>query len=381
MSDNTVTVAIRSISDRAWRKWWLKVHLYIGLFIGAVLLILGTTGVMLVFWVEIDEWLNPELRTAIAPASDKTTFQPLHKIMRAAEQIAAPNSKFIAVYGPLSKESVFVIYANQPSGSWQRIFVNPYQAKATGVRSYGASEWVPHYLMDAIFSLHYALLMGDNGITFVAICALLLIISLITGLIVWWPVKGQWSKAFTVKRNTSRARLNYDLHKTFSLYFFPILGAILLSGVYMNLNEPFIWVTQQFSSATRGVQQMPRSVPIPGIYPMGVERAWGIAKKYYPEGELKSISIPETNTGVYIISQRNVPRLSSYWSERLITIDQYSGQIVDVRAPDMRRSAGETFLDWQWPLHSGKAFGWLGRILVFCCGLACAVIYITGVIR
>ena len=54
---------------------------------------------------------------------------------------------------------------------------------------------------------------------------------------------------------------------------------------------------------------------------------------------------------------------------------------MDVRAPNTRRSAGETFLDWQWPLHSGKAFGWVGRILIFLCGLACPVIYMTGVIR
>ncbi|MCG7756039.1 MAG: PepSY domain-containing protein [Nitrosomonas sp.] len=31
--------------------------------------------------------------------------------------------------------------------------------------------------------------------------------------------------------------------------------------------------------------------------------------------------------------------------------------------------------NWQWPLHSGKAFGWIGRVLVFLCGLACPVIY------
>ncbi|RFC37685.1 MAG: putative iron-regulated membrane protein [Candidatus Nitrotoga sp. SPKER] len=381
MNDKAAPIIMRPAGGRAWRKWWLKIHLYLGLFIGALLLVFGTTGAMLVFWIEIDEWLNPELRTVIAPALDKAAFQPLHKIMRAAEQVAAPNSKFTTVYGSLSREGVFAVYASQPSGNWQRIFVNPYLAQATGVRNYRVNEWIPDYLMDAIFSLHYALLMGENGIILAAICALFLIISLITGLIVWWPANGQWSKAFTIKRNASRVRLNFDLHKTFSLYFFPVLGAVLLSGVYMNLNDPFIWMTQHFSATTRGSPQLLESFPIPGIPPMDVERAWSLATKHYPEGEFNSISLPETITGVYVISQRNVPRLSSYWSERLITIDQYSGKILDVRAPNARRSAGETFLDWQWPLHTGKAFGWFGRILVLLCGLACSVIYITGVIR
>jgi uncharacterized iron-regulated membrane protein len=38
-------------------------------------------------------------------------------------------------------------------------------------------------------------------------------------------------------------------------------------------------------------------------------------------------------------------------------------------------------MQWQWPLHSGAAFGWTGRILVFITGLLCPLIFVTGVIR
>jgi uncharacterized iron-regulated membrane protein len=64
-----------------------------------------------------------------------------------------------------------------------------------------------------------------------------------------------------------------------------------------------------------------------------------------------------------------------------VYIEQYSGAILDVRSPDTRRSAGEAFIDWQWPLHSGQAFGMTGRILVFLTGVACPALYITGFIR
>ena len=53
--------------------------------------------------------------------------------------------------------------------------------------------------------------------------------------------------------------------------------------------------------------------------------------------------------------------------------------LLDVREPATRRSAGETFADWQWPLHSGQAFGLPGRLMVCLSGLACPVIYVTGV--
>jgi hypothetical protein len=35
----------------------------------------------------------------------------------------------------------------------------------------------------------------------------------------------------------------------------------------------------------------------------------------------------------------------------------------------------------QWPLHNGQAFGMTGRILVFLSGLACPVLFVTGVMR
>lgn len=375
-----------TLPRRSWRQLWLSIHLYLGLFIGALLVILGLTGSIAVFWAEIDEWLNPELLTVTVPeqknlAPGAPAYQSLDEIIRVARQAAAPDSRITTVYGARNSEAVYAVYASQPSGAWQRIYVDPYRARVTGVRSYGANEWIPNYFMDAIFQLHFSLLLGMNGQTLMAVCALLLLVSLITGLIVWWPTSGQWRKALTIKRGAGPVRFNFDLHKTLSLYLFPVLGAVLLSGVFMNLNEPFVWVTQLFSPATRQPQHTLTSIPITGVPSIGAEHAWASATKHYPDGKFGGMFMPGNTEGVYIVTQKHVPKLSAFWSERQIAIDQYSGEILDVRAPDARRSAGETFLEWQWPLHSGQAFGWPGRILIFLCGLACPVIYATGVIR
>jgi uncharacterized iron-regulated membrane protein len=148
----------------------------------------------------------------------------------------------------------------------------------------------------------------------------------------------------------------------------------------MNLNQPFVNVTQWFSPVTRDAPTRLTSSPAGGRVPIGPVEAWQIATSRYPGGELYGIFPPSTPTGVYLVSHRRVPGLSAFWSERWVAIDQYSGAILDVRAPDTRRTAGETFLDWQWPLHSGQAFGWPGRLAVFVGGLACPIIYVTGVL-
>jgi uncharacterized iron-regulated membrane protein len=48
-----------------------------------------------------------------------------------------------------------------------------------------------------------------------------------------------------------------------------------------------------------------------------------------------------------------------------------------VRDP-LRAPAGDRFLDWQFPLHTGEAFGSAGRLLITVAGLAPAAFMLTG---
>lgn len=381
-ADSAGLAAPRANRMRTWRRLWLEVHLYLGLFFGALLVVFGLTGSILVFWQEIDEWLNPAMLTVTVPGgtqAGESGYRPLGEILAAAEQ-AAPGSHVTQMYGRGTHDGVFAVYAEQASTAWARIFVDPYRAQVTGVRQYGANEWVPSSFMDAIFSLHYALLAGVTGITAAGVAAVLLLLSLLTGILVWWPRAGQWRQAFVIRQPMTPFRFLFDLHKTVSLYLCLVLGAVLLSGVDMNLNGPYVWAVQLFSPDTRGPAQAPTSTPVPGLAAIGAERAVAIATATYPDGVLSSVAMPDGETGVYVVGRRHVPGLSAFWSERTVVVDQYTGVILEVRDPSTRRSAGETFLDWQWPLHSGQAFGWTGRVLVFLSGLACPVIYATGLL-
>ena len=376
--DSAVGRRLRAERTRVWRSWWVQAHLYLGLFVGALLVVVGLTGSILVFWQEIDDWLNPALLTVAVPPPRQDAYRPLGEMLAAALRKAPPDSRVTQLYGAPTRERVVAVYVEYPSKAWARIFVDPYRATVTGVRSYGADEWVPSAFMDTVFALHYTLFMGETGVTLAAIGAVLLILSLITGIIVWWPRTGQWRQAFVIRQPMTPFRFLFDLHKTASLCTVVVLGAVLLSGIDMNMNGPYVWMVQLFSPGTRGPAQAPQSTPVSGLAPIGAERAVDIASAAYPEGLLSSVAMPDSETGVYLVGRRDVPGLSAFWSERTVAVDQYSGAILEMRDPTNRRSAGETFLDWQWPLHSGQAFGMTGRVLVFLSGLACPVIYATG---
>jgi uncharacterized iron-regulated membrane protein len=48
------------------------------------------------------------------------------------------------------------------------------------------------------------------------------------------------------------------------------------------------------------------------------------------------------------------------------------------RRHDNGASAGDQFFAWQYPLHSGKAFGLPGRWIVFVSGLLTALLVVSG---
>ena len=377
----------RLVSLKKRRKLWLSVHLWLGLLLGLFLAVFGITGSILVFYEEIDNVLNADLRIVQAPVQGESAFHSLAEIQSAAVAAMPPQAKLGFVNYPVDATSSYRFSFAIPTAvtdekdEWQ-VHVDPYTAKVQGKHLIKKAEDIlPSAFIPFVFRLHFALLSGETGGIIVGIMGVILLFSVLTGLIVWWPLTGNWRRVLSIKRRASVERFNHDLHQTSGFYTFPILFAVLLSGVYMNLPDQFMALVKQLSPGTQGFMDNPHSLPGQGKKPIGLAQALSIVQTHYPEGRVNGMSFPDGETGVYNISISDVPELSWFWSERQVIVDQYNGAILKVQDPSTRSTAGQTFVDWQWPLHSGKAFGWTGRILVFLTGLACPVLFITGLIR
>ncbi|QSA99067.1 PepSY domain-containing protein [Methylococcus sp. EFPC2] len=374
----------RLVRLKARRKLWLEVHLWLGLIAGAVLVVIGLTGSVLVFWQEIDAWLNPDLMTVHVP-EDQAVYRPLDEIVAAAKSAMPPGAAPGFTYYPRSPEGVFAFFYQEPgvaqdtAGSLN-VFVDPYTARVTGSRVfYDGRSYFGNCLMGFVFKLHYALLWKEHGVVLVGAIGVLLVVSVLSGLIVWWPLTGHWLKALTVKRRASAERLNFDLHKTFGFYSALVLLAVLVSGVYMNLPDQIVWLVERFSPVT--LPEKIRSTVIPDRPTLGLDQAVAVAQSHYPGGKLSVLNLPTEPEGTYQVCSQAVEALRPYVLDtRCVYIDQYSAEVLKVSDP-ANGSGGDVFIQWQWPLHSGQAFGMPGRILVFLSGLACAVLYVTGVIR
>jgi uncharacterized iron-regulated membrane protein len=377
------------------RKLWLQVHLYLGLLAGGVLAVVGLTGSILVFYEELQEILNAEQIVIAAPPEGELKKQSLDEIIAAAETAKPKGSKFFAIYYPRNAEVAYKLmyFVRDPqlsnNGNGYYVFVNPYTAKVTGVQFWyfadGSRYWgIP--FVSFIMQLHYCLLMGDMGVLIVGILAAMSLISVLTGLILWWPLTGKFRQALTIKTKASFVRFNFDLHKTAGFYTAIVIIPVLFSGVYFNLPDRINILVNLFTPVTRnnpwsGLAATDfNSTKLPGQKPVSYAAIEAAVQSLYPTGRLWLFYAPEDDKGTYIIQKRDADDLSRFVGYRDFVLDQYSGKIL-ASYQSGTGNKGDVFLDWQWPLHSGQAFGWTGRILVFSAGLVCPVLFITGMMR
>ncbi|WP_446808986.1 PepSY-associated TM helix domain-containing protein [Methylomonas sp. 2BW1-5-20] len=368
------------------RKRWLDVHLWLGLTLGFLLSIYGITGSFLVFYAEIDEWLHPDLLVVERPADAQ--YRPLAEIFAAGKTVMPPTAKHVFSVYPRNENAAFKLRYQFPTSDTENerwiVGVNPYTAQVTGTMLLTRSgDWLPATFIDCVFELHYALLIPSEDISavIVGVSAALLIISALTGLIVWWPLTGKWRQALTFKAGAGKVRFNYDLHKISGFYTLLAMIPVLFSGIYMVLPHNVVPVLELFSPVTYRYwfQSNPPSPVAPAI---GMDKALAIAVKQYPQGRPHWIYGAAEPSKTYTVCQDGVDAPGSILQRRCTVIDRYSGEILDLDDPSLpAATAGEIFTHWQWPLHSGQAFGMPGRIVVFITGLACPVLFVTGVIR
>lgn len=359
------------------RKWLLQFHLWIGLTLGLVFVLAGLTGSVLVFYVEIDRWLDPQIAAA-APAVNApraSSYESMLQGLRAAHparsgawRLEMPMSAGAPVAARYYKPRETEHLAFAPLLAW----IDPATAQVATSRFWGDTA------MTWIYDLHYTLLLDRNGRIVMAIVGLVLMISLALGIALWWPRGGNWRRALALKRGASRERRIYDLHKLGGVYGLVLLGVLCATGVMLEVPRYANPIVERFSPLYRPPALQSRTTS--GRERIDVDTAVAIAQRRFPSATLRWIETPADAGGVYRVNLRQPGEPSRRFPRTNVWIDQYSGAILAVRDP-RANSAGDTLLDWLHPLHSGEAFGMTGRLLILASGLLPALLFVTGLIR
>jgi uncharacterized iron-regulated membrane protein len=366
------------------RALWLAAHRYIGLFAGAVFVVIGLSGSLLAFRVEIDEWLNKDLFAATRYAGAARVS--VDAIIEASRAAAPEGATPYWVHFPKGAGGYFdVIYRTHGEGEnhdIHQIVVDPGDAHVIGQRLivHHDDHFAEPFTIFLIH-LHYTLLQGEAGATFVGFVGLFLFVSLATGLYLWLPRNGRWLQAFWIKRGASAERLTLDLHKTTGVYALGVLLVIVFSGVYLIFGSQVQALVGLFSPVSgHHIAEEMTSSPSLGRSPVGAEAAVAAVDRLFPDGRLMSLALPRGEQGVYVVGKRAADEVNKSEPRRLAAVDQYSGEILQIQNP-RDYSAGEKFLEWQFPLHTGEAFGDPGRAFIAAMGFVPSLLYVTGLLR
>lgn len=361
------------LPHRRARAIWRTCHLYLALGAGFLFALLGLSGSLSVYQEELDQMLNPQLLID-APTG---TYRSLDRIVEAVRKAHPARHGAWTLEMPRSRRGMITAWYDNPHetiGAYYAplmVSVNPYTAEVVASRFWGqtAATW--------LLDLHTQLQFGRSGWNSVGILGLALLVSIGSGLYLWWPGLGRIRQAFTIRHNAGTMRLLFDLHRALGLASALVL--LLLAFTGFHLAYPKVLETLVGSPGMSHGNDGPavRSTAVPNDNPVGLSDAEFIARSLFPRAELRRITTPDGNSGVYRINYRQSGEANRKHPFTVVWLDRWSGQIKAVRNPG-GFSWGETFTTWIWPLHTGEAFGAWGRFLWFLTGLAPLLLYASG---
>ncbi|MCQ8105552.1 PepSY domain-containing protein [Methylomonas sp. SURF-2] len=355
------------------RAIWLKCHLYLALSFGLFFALMGLTGSLSVYREEIDLLLNP----ALAVEQTEAQALSLDKILAQVRKHHPNRHGAWTLEMPRTPRGTITAWFEKPAESVDAYYaplmvaVNPYTGEVINSRFWGKT--LTTWLLD----LHTQLRAEAFGRNAVAALAVLLMLSVSSGLYLWWPGFSRLSKAFALRHNAGLMRLLQDMHRLLGLFSAGFL--LLLAFTGFHLAYPKLLETLTASSGMGHGDAGPNvaSTSKPNDRPISIEEAVLVARGLFPSSEVRRVSTPAGELGTYRINLRQHRELNQHHPFTNVWVDRWSGQIRSVSNPSLF-SAGQTFTSWQWPLHTGEAFGDWGRPLLFFAGLTPLILWLSG---
>jgi uncharacterized iron-regulated membrane protein len=358
----------------ALRRRITRLHRWAGLVIMACLLIAAVTGTWLVFRVEMDRLVNPHLRV-VKPG---VSLVSLESIVDAAER-RFPDSSVQALIlqeRPDDSIGVYLESRSDEATEFDQAFFNPYDRMFLGARSTSRLVFDREHLDPMIDRLHYSLWLNSWGLWLMGIVAGVWLATSVVGLALAWPrfwlrVAG-WRPILSSRIDRGPYQTNYQTHRAAGVWFLPILLILAFTSLYQNLPQFIRPLVHVVSPLTERPVGRPLADGAPIVSP---DRAVDSLRVRLPDARPSSIG-RDLRGGRYSIVF-HLPGDLSPLGENWAFVDLGSGELTALRLL-ATSSAGDKFLTWIFPLHTGTAFGMPGRIVIALAGVVLVGLMVTG---
>ena len=230
--------------------------------------------------------------------------------------------------------------------------------------------------MMLIYRFHSRLLAGQSGRYVIAGASVALAVSLVSGLVLWWPKNGRRSPALSLKRHGSGFKQLYSWHRLVGLAATPVLASIALSGLYLSLQPDLRPALDALAPPAPSATLLHSVRDGP---PVSADQAIATASALLPEGRFTYLELPDKPDGAYAVWLRQPHEASQVFARSIVWVSFREGRVLGVR--DARHvGALLAAQDWMFPMHDGQALGTIGRAVWCGAGLAPAALLVTGIL-
>jgi uncharacterized iron-regulated membrane protein len=336
-----------------FRPLLLSIHRWGGLVAALFFLVLAGTGCVMAFESEIDSFFHPSLFKVIPHGGAWSLSEILPRVaaeLRPQEHV----QNCVTSAKPTSSYSFTIVGSSRLP---RQIFVNQYTGQVLGTMSVVRFVLVMHALHEA------------NG-TLMGCAAVCLILSVLSGLYLWWPLK-----RIKISGRGSRTRFYFDIHNSIGFFTSLFLLVFALTGAYMAFDSWTVPATYRITG-TSLPQDDPPSTPLEHARPVTPDYALEVAKKVLSQAIPLWVALPQEREASYLVKMK-FPEDHSSNGTSIVWVDQYSGKVLTVwdsrNAPLARKIQNLNRV-----FHTGEILGYPGKTLACVVSFALAAQTLTG---
>ena len=349
-------------APRRWRPAVIRLHRWIALSAGLVLVLNACTGLLLLGGRPLDEAVHPHL-FKVAPQPQRLPLEAIAAQLRTD----FPHQSFIL--HPAQEADHSLDASVRGEGGWEgHVFIDPYTGERLGRRDrFG-------FNIDGLFELHSSLLADNTGRAVLGIVALCMAVMLLSGLYLWWPIR--WRHAFSVTLGGPRLRSLFDLHRVAGATLGLWVLAWILMGGYLAYRPAQQWVNQLAGATPLQAPKISSASASASAPSWTLDQLVSAGDMAVPGGSINSIAVPARTTGPVRLRKKlagdlHPSGLSSIW------LNPRTGQVLRVDRWNTL-APGERTMSWLYPLHSGQLGGVISVIATAVAGLSLLGFGISG---
>ncbi|MDT9598386.1 PepSY-associated TM helix domain-containing protein [Sphingosinicella rhizophila] len=341
------------------RALWLQVHKWIGLLLAVLIIPISVTGSALVWHDWLDAKLDPQRHVIIAPAG----LAPSAYAATVAAQLA-PDQLLTSLRFSPEGEPVLAVAQKAARGPGRpertNFWLDPRDARLIDRAPANAG------VVRVLHGLHGSMMIpGGWGRPIVGWVGIFMLVSCLTGLWLWWPLRGGFRSGFRWKR---RNTANANLHYMTGFWILIPLAMLSFTGAWISFPKVF----SQFESGSTRMSGGPRGGGGPS-QPMAETRisadAALAAATPLATGPLLSIGWPTDRQPEWSIRFENAGPPSEV---KVADASPASVELEPIRPETLARKIR------RW--HDGTDMGPVWQIVIFLGGIIPALLSVTGII-